>query len=85
MFPDGSSRDYPLGPHTPRLREEDNAKLHELWLELTQDPKFAALHHYDVIWLALSELQQELHGEHRRQLLELLELELRRSGRMRRD
>jgi hypothetical protein len=82
VMPDHASREYILGPHAPRLREEDNESLHKIWLELTRDPKFAALHHYDVVWLALKELQQELDGDRRQQLLKLLEDELRRDGRV---
>ncbi len=79
VFPDGSLREYQLGPHAPRLRDQDNTKLHELWKEVTQDPKFASLHHYDIIGLALSELDRELHDSRRREeLLRLLEEELRK-------
>jgi len=81
VFPDTTSHEYMLGPHAPRLREEDNENLHRIWLALTRDPKFAALHHYDVIWLALQELQRELDGGRRQQLLKLLEDELQREGR----
>jgi amino acid transporter len=81
VAPDGTGKDYPLGPHAPRLRDQDNEKLHKIWLELTRDPKFSALHHYDVIWLALKELEGELHSDQRQQLLKLLEEELRREGR----
>src|SRR5215470_12433195 len=40
--PDGNFRDYPLGPHMPRLRREDVELMHKLWRELTTDPRFAA-------------------------------------------
>jgi amino acid transporter len=72
--PDGTSQEYLLGPHAPRLRDEDNAKLHELWKDVTADPKFASLHHYDVVALALKELDREIHDPARRaELLEALE------------
>jgi hypothetical protein len=77
VSPDGTSKDYPLGPHAPRLRPEDNEMLHQLWKELTSDPRYGGLHHYDVVSLALKELRQELHGDRRQELLGSLEEELR--------
>jgi hypothetical protein len=68
--PDGGFRDYPLGPHTPRLRREDVELMHKLWLDLTVDPKFAGAHHYDVVALALEELQRDLQTEKRGEILE---------------
>ena len=76
--PDGTSKDYPLGPHAPRLRPEDNQLLHQLWKEITTDPKYSTLHHYDVVSLALKELQHDLEGTRRQELLRMLEDELRK-------
>ena len=70
--PDGSIREYQLGPHTPRLRPEDLELLHRLWLEITSDPKFAGTHHYHVVSLALEELQKELKTNQRSELLDKL-------------
>jgi amino acid transporter len=78
--PDGTSEEYQLGPHAPRLRDEENQQLHRLWRELTADPKFALLHHYDIVAIALTELQQELNGERREELLRQLEARLPRPG-----
>jgi amino acid transporter len=78
MFPDGTSKTYALGPHTPRLRPEDNELLHQLWKELTVDPEYAMLHHYDVVSLALRGLQRDLLGERRQEMLRVLKDELRR-------
>ncbi|MGH9472968.1 MAG: APC family permease [Terriglobales bacterium] len=61
-----------LGPHTPRLRNEDLDLIHNLWLEVTADPEYRGLHHYDVVALALKELQAELHSQRRRELMETL-------------
>jgi amino acid transporter len=76
--PDGSSQEYLLGPHAPRLRDEENQQLHRLWRELTADPKFASLHHYDVVAIALNEIERELGTERRQELLKALEERLRR-------
>jgi hypothetical protein len=76
VFPDGQSSTYSLGPHTPRLRQEDLELLHKIWLEITSNPKYRDLHHYHVVALALRELERELKGGNRDQVLELLQNEL---------
>jgi amino acid transporter len=81
ISPDGSRKEYLLGPHTPRLRDEDLALLHQLWLKLTNDTRYSGLHHYDVVGLALKELERELTGPDRDRLMALLREELaKRSG-----
>jgi amino acid transporter len=76
--PDGQTYDYELGPHTPRLRHEDLRLMHEIWLELTRDPKYSGLHHYHVIATALRELRDRLHGAERAGALSDIEAELKR-------
>jgi hypothetical protein len=70
MGADGRRHEYPLGPHEPRLRPCDVELLHKVWLEITADPRYAGLHHYDVVALALEELKRTLDSEHRDALLE---------------
>jgi amino acid transporter len=77
--PDGTIREYALGPHTPRMRPQDVELMHRLWLNITADPKFAGAHHYHVMALALEELQRELNTEQRAQLLQKLQDEINRS------
>ena len=77
--PDGSIREYSLGPHTPRMRAQDVELMHKLWLDITADPKFAGAHHYHIVALALEELKRELTTEQRAQLLEKLHEEMNRS------
>ncbi|HEY6764533.1 MAG TPA: APC family permease [Candidatus Sulfotelmatobacter sp.] len=77
--PDGTVREYALGPHTPRLRSQDVELMHRLWLNITADPKFAGAHHYHVVALALEELQRELSTEQRAQLLAKLQQEIDRT------
>ena len=79
IAPDGATHSYHLGPHAPQLRPEDIELLHRMWLEVSQDPKFARLHHYDVLALALKELQQEMDGPRRQEMLAMLEEQLRRN------
>jgi amino acid transporter len=78
--PDGTAREYSLGPHTPRMRPQDVELMHKLWLEITADPKYAAAHHYHIVALALQELERELSTEQRAQLLAKLQEEMRRSN-----
>ena len=77
--PDGTIYEYPLGPHTPRLRNQDLELMHKVWLDVTSDPKFAGAHHYHVVALALEELQRELNSEQRTELLNKLADELHRA------
>jgi amino acid transporter len=77
--PDGSIREYAIGPHNPRLRPQDVELMHKLWLDITTDPKFAGAHHYHIVALALDELQRELSTEQRAELLQKLQEEMRRS------
>jgi amino acid transporter len=77
-LPNGMSREYYLGPHTPRLRNQDLDLLHRIWLETTSDPRFAGAHHYHVIAVALQELEQELHSEKKAEVLNKLWQELQK-------
>ncbi len=74
--PDGAVREYALGPHTPRMRPQDVELMHQLWLNITADPKFAGAHHYHIVALALEELKLELSTEQRAQLLQKLQDEI---------
>jgi len=76
--PDGTVREYTIGPHNPRLRPQDVELMHRLWLDITADPKYAGAHHYHIIALALEELQRELNTEQRAQLLQKLQEEMNR-------
>src|SRR5205823_11864791 len=71
-MPNGVAREYYLGPHTPRLRDQDLDLLHRLWLEITSDPRFAGAHHYHVIAVALEELERELSSERQPEVLDKL-------------
>ncbi len=76
--PDGTAREYTIGPHTPRLRAQDVELMHKLWLDITTDPKYAGAHHYHIVALALEELQRELKTEQRTELLHKLLEEMNR-------
>ena len=78
--PDGTVREYAIGPHNPRLRPQDVELMHKLWLDITTDPNYAGAHHYHIVALALEELQRELSTEQRAQLLKKLQDEMHRSA-----
>jgi len=61
--PTGKVREYPLGPHTPRMRPQDLELMHRVWLDVTSDPKYAGAHHYHIVALALEELRRELNTD----------------------
>jgi phosphatidylethanolamine-binding protein (PEBP) family uncharacterized protein len=77
-LPNGVSREYYLGPHTPRLRNQDLDLLHRLWLEISADPRFAGVHHYHIVAVALEELEQELQGAKKAEVLDKLWRELQK-------
>jgi len=70
--PDGGRHEYFLGPHEPRLRPGDLELLHKIWLEITSDPRYAGLHHYHVVRLALEELEKRFQSGERSELLRKL-------------
>jgi hypothetical protein len=74
--PDGTIREFSLGPHAPRMRPQDVELMHQLWLNITADPKFAGAHHYHIVALALEELKRELSTEQRAELLKKLQNEM---------
>ena len=78
--PDGASHEYLLGPHTPRMRPEDIGLMHQVWLDVTKDPRFAAAHHYHIVALALEQLRRELQSGNRDELLRRLEKEIQSPG-----
>ncbi len=79
-LPNGVSREYYLGPHLPRLRNQDLELLHRLWLEITGDPSFAGAHHYHVVAAALEQLQKDLHSDRRSEALQMLMQELQKKN-----
>ena len=79
--PDHAVEEYFLGPHTPRLRDQDLKLLHDIWLEVSEDPELASLHHYHIVGMALERLKERLHGSQREEILALLKKELQKPDR----
>jgi hypothetical protein len=76
--PDNAIHEYYLGPHTPRLREQDLDLLHRIWLQLTAIPGLEGLHHYHIVGLSLGKLEERLQGPQREEIIELFRQELAR-------
>jgi nucleotide-binding universal stress UspA family protein len=74
--PDHTCEEYYLGPHTPRLRNQDLDLLHKIWLEVSADPELASLHHYHIIGMALERFYERLHGPKREEILATLRKEM---------
>src|SRR5262249_40366437 len=66
ISPDRASYFVNLGPHPPRLWPEDVERLHNVWLELTNGPFGADLHHRDVVGVALQRFERDLHDANAR-------------------
>jgi len=60
--PKGTKHEYLLGPHLPRMRQEDVDLLHGLWKEVTSDPRYRELHHFHVLNVALQEMAERMHN-----------------------
>jgi hypothetical protein len=78
--PDGRKWDFELGPHTPQLRPQDIKLMHDIWLQVTRDPKYATLHHYHVVSVALRELQERLNSAESAQALQDIREEIDRDS-----
>jgi amino acid transporter len=76
--PSGKVREYPLGPHAPRMRSQDLELMHQVWLDITSDPKYCGAHHYHIVALALEELRRELNSDQRAEVLAKLLDEMHR-------
>jgi amino acid transporter len=80
ISPDRPSMFVNLGPHPPRLWPEDVDRLHDLWLQLSEDGDIGSrLHHRDVVGIALRRLAKDLTGPDRERVIEDLQKELRKS------
>ena len=47
--PNGKIHEYLLGPHAPRMRPQDLELMHQVWLDITSDPKYCGAHHYHIV------------------------------------
>jgi len=79
--PSGNKHEYLLGPHTPRMRQEDVDLLHSLWKEATTDPRYRELHHFHVLNVALQEMKERMHNDaYRDEVMKEIYDEMQRPG-----
>jgi amino acid transporter len=75
--PDRPSKYVNLGPHPPRLWPQDIDRLHDIWLDLTGKAGLgSALHHRDVVGVALQRMERELSGETRQAVIDEVSKEM---------
>lgn len=80
ISPDRPSKFVNLGPHPPRLWPEDIDRLHDLWLNLTENFGFGAkLHHRDVVGVALQRLERDLADGNKDQVIQEIKQEMKKS------
>jgi len=69
---DQDIRDYYLGAHAPDLSDEEIDFIHKLWLDVTHEPGLENTRHKQIVVAALVHLADELHGEHRKHVLDFV-------------
>jgi hypothetical protein len=77
VLPDSGSKFFNLGPHPPQLWPEDVERLHRMWLELSCRADGAKLHHRDIVGVALSRLEKQLHSAASGGVLEDIDTEVK--------
>ena len=79
--PEGIKHEYMLGPHTPRMRQEDVDLLHGMWKEITSDPRYRELHHYHLLNVALQEMKARMHdGDRSEEVMDDIFTEMNRQS-----
>lgn len=72
---------FELGPHAPRFRQKDINQIHDLWLDLSKEKGLDALHHREVVAVAIERLIKELRKGKRTEVLdELREIRKKSDG-----
>jgi amino acid transporter len=61
--PDFKVDTFTIGPHEPRLKPEDVALTHRLWLVITSKPGMSKIHHADIVTLGLTRLARDFARE----------------------
>jgi amino acid transporter len=68
----GTSIEFTLGAHVPKLADADIDLIHALWLDATKEGGVEDLHHREIVTVALARLAEELKGPDRARTLERL-------------
>jgi amino acid transporter len=56
----GEKHFFYLGPHVPHLTPREIELIHKVWLELNRKLNGRELHHHDVVYFALKEMEREI-------------------------
>ncbi|HSE50148.1 MAG TPA: APC family permease [Terriglobales bacterium] len=70
--PDGTTEEGHIGPHNPRLTEDDVHLVHRVWLNLTRLRGLEKLHHDEIVSEALSRLARDLSGHEHDEIIRSL-------------
>jgi amino acid transporter len=68
----GTSSEFNLGAHVPKLADADIDLIHALWLDATKDGGVDGLHHKEIVTVALARLAEEMKGAGRDDALQRL-------------
>lgn len=71
----GEKHVFYLGPHVPHLTRRELELLHKIWLELDRRLDGHQLHHHEVVYVALKELEREL-AQNEKTLVQRLQRDL---------
>ena len=66
----GSTHDFNLGAHAPRLDDEEVNAIHKLWLDVTRQRGSEGTRHKEIVTVALARLEEDLKGDKRKHVLE---------------
>jgi hypothetical protein len=67
--PNGSSSEFTLGAHVPKLADADIDLIHALWLDATKEGGVEGLHHKEIVTVALARLAEDMRGAQRGEAL----------------
>ena len=67
--PNGAEAAFTLGAHVPKLADADVDLIHTLWLDATGEGGIEALHHHEIVTVALARLAEDLKGSGREDAL----------------
>ena len=68
--PNGSTHDFNLGAHAPRLDDAEVNAIHKLWLDVTRQRGSERARHKEIVTVALARLEEDLKGNKRKHVLE---------------
>ena len=57
--PDGTSLNFYIGPHAPKIEPHEVQLVHRLWLNMRRSPDMQDLHHSDILTYALTRMEAE--------------------------